>query len=92
MNETNSEKKVTFWGVTTLVATAVVSVVTIVLSSDLITQGSVAAVALGVLLSVAKALASYTESRPAKHVAMAERAKADAQLVAASSLNTSKKQ
>ena len=92
MTETNSEKQVTFWGVTTLVATAVASVVTIVLSSDLITQGSVAAVALGVVLSVAKALSSYTESRPAKHIALAERNKADAQLMAASSINDSKKQ
>ena len=89
MEETNSEKTAVWVVVVGSVAAALMAVGDQLLQGGVLDQWPTAVVVVTALVSVCGAVMAYVKQRPGKHIALAEKTKAQAQLTAAEALNKS---
>lgn len=89
MEERNSEAKPTWLVITLAVLSALAGVADALLETGVLNQWPTVVVILGSLVAALAAGGLYTYSRPGKHIALAERTKAEAQLTTAQALNKS---
>jgi hypothetical protein len=78
MEERNSEKKLTVAMVTGVVIAALVVIGERILGLGILDSNGTAASIIGLALAAAKAIGDYSSSRPAKTIALVEKAKAAA--------------
>lgn len=87
MEERNSEAKPVWLVITLAVLGALAGVADALMETGVFDQWPAVGLILGGLVAAAVVAGVYASKRPLKHIAMAERVKADAQLTAAQALN-----